>query len=171
MLSICQLQLERQRLGRGIVVRVVLVLADDHLGFVGLVVPPAVRALTGPDPHWPEGTRHVSELRLSLRVQPRGLLGGLRGTQTLHLDIVDYPGEWLLDLALIGQDYASWSAQAVADARKAHRLAIAAPWLEDLPQRDPAGPADELAEALARTPGAHVERVEDTWVVDLRGVG
>lgn len=33
------------------------------------------------------------------------------------------------------------------------------------------GPADELAEALARTPGAHVERVEDTWVVDLRGVG
>ena len=23
-------------------------------------------ALTGPDPHWPEGTRHVSQLRLSL---------------------------------------------------------------------------------------------------------
>jgi hypothetical protein len=33
------------------------------------------------------------------------------------------------------------------------------------------GPADALAAALARTPGAHAERVEDTWVVDLRGVG
>ncbi|KGJ18828.1 YcjX family protein, partial [Paracoccus sanguinis] len=54
--------------------------------------------LPGPAPPWPGAPRHVSELRLSLRVQPRGLLGGLRGTQTLHLDIVDYPGEWLLDL-------------------------------------------------------------------------
>ena len=25
-------------------------------------------ALTGPDPHWPEGTRHASALRLSLRL-------------------------------------------------------------------------------------------------------
>ena len=31
-------------------------------------------------------------------------------------------------------------------------------------------PADELAESLARTPGAHAELIEDTWVVDLRGV-
>jgi len=68
-------------------------------------------ALTGPDPHWPEGTRHVSQLRLSLRVRPRGLLGGLRGAQTLHLDIVDYPGEWLLDLRLMDKDFAAWSAE------------------------------------------------------------
>ncbi|MBV0891859.1 YcjX family protein [Paracoccus sp. Z118] len=68
-------------------------------------------ALTGPDPHWPEGTRHVSQLRLSLRVQPRGLMGGLRGTRTVHLDIVDYPGEWLLDLRLMDKDFAAWSAE------------------------------------------------------------
>ena len=71
-------------------------------------------ALTGPDPHWPEGTRHVSQLRLSFRVQPRGLFGGLRGTQTLHLDIVDYPGEWLLDLRLMETDFAAWSAEVLA---------------------------------------------------------
>ena len=58
-------------------------------------------ALTSPQPHWPEGTRRVSELRLSFRLAPTGLLGGLSGPRTLHLDIVDYPGEWLLDLALI----------------------------------------------------------------------
>ncbi|WP_299358083.1 YcjX family protein [uncultured Paracoccus sp.] len=68
-------------------------------------------ALTGPDPHWPEGTRHVSQLRLSLRVQPRGMFGGLRGIRTVHLDIVDYPGEWLLDLRLMDKSFAAWSAE------------------------------------------------------------
>ena len=66
-------------------------------------------ALTGEAPHWPESTRAVSELRLSLRVQPTGLLGGLSGPRTVHLDIVDYPGEWLLDLALLDKTYAQWS--------------------------------------------------------------
>ena len=67
-------------------------------------------ALTGPSPHWPDSTRAVSELRLSLKVRPAGLLAGLQGPRTLHLDIVDYPGEWLLDLALLDKTYAEWSA-------------------------------------------------------------
>ncbi|OED50610.1 hypothetical protein AB838_01490 [Rhodobacteraceae bacterium (ex Bugula neritina AB1)] len=66
-------------------------------------------ALTGPSPHWPDSTRAVSELRLSLKVRPAGLLAGLQGPRTLHLDIVDYPGEWLLDLALLDKSYAAWS--------------------------------------------------------------
>ena len=66
-------------------------------------------ALTGVAPHWPEGTRAVSELRLSFLVAPSGLLGGLRGLRTVHLDIVDYPGEWLLDLGLMDRDFANWS--------------------------------------------------------------
>ena len=68
-------------------------------------------ALTGPEPRWPEGTRAISELRLSFRLAPSGLLGGLRGPRTLHLDIVDYPGEWLLDLGLMRKSYAQWSAE------------------------------------------------------------
>ncbi|EEE36685.1 amino acid regulated cytosolic protein [Rhodobacteraceae bacterium KLH11] len=66
-------------------------------------------ALTGPTPHWPDSTRAVSELRLSFKVQPAGLLSGLQGPRTLHLDIVDYPGEWLLDLALLDKSYEDWS--------------------------------------------------------------
>jgi len=65
-------------------------------------------ALTGDAPHWPESTRAVSELRLSFRMKPAGWLGSLTGSQTLHLDIVDYPGEWLLDLALLDKSYADW---------------------------------------------------------------
>ena len=66
-------------------------------------------ALTAAAPHWPEGTRAISQLRLSLRVRPTGLLAGLSGPRIVHLDIVDYPGEWLLDLGLMGMDYDAWA--------------------------------------------------------------
>ena len=68
-------------------------------------------AMTGAEPYWPEGTTGVSELRLSFRTRSGGLIGGLRGPRVLHLDIVDYPGEWLLDLALLDVDFATWSKQ------------------------------------------------------------
>ena len=66
-------------------------------------------ALSGAQPIWPESTRNISELRLSFRVKPSGLLSGLTGTRTVHLDIVDYPGEWLLDLALLDKNFPGWS--------------------------------------------------------------
>ncbi|MFY0680624.1 MAG: YcjX family protein [Thalassovita sp.] len=75
-------------------------------------------ALTGPEPQWPDSTRTVSELRLSLRVQPSGMLAGLKGPRTVHLDIVDYPGEWLLDLSLLDKSYAAWSADMLARIEK-----------------------------------------------------
>ncbi len=71
-------------------------------------------ALTSQTPSWPDSTRAISELRVSLRVQPKGLLAGLQGPRTIHLDIVDYPGEWLLDLALLDISYSEWSAQVLA---------------------------------------------------------
>ncbi len=66
-------------------------------------------ALTGDTPRWPASTRAISELRLSFRIRPSGLFAGWRSTRTLHLDIVDYPGEWLLDLGLLDQSYDDWS--------------------------------------------------------------
>jgi hypothetical protein len=104
-------------------------------------------ALTSAHPHWPDSTRAISELRLSLRVQPSGLLGPLSGPRTLHVDIVDYPGEWLLDLALLDKSYASWSADTLA--RMATRDA-AAQYLAQAGGVQPGAPLDELqAQALA----------------------
>jgi predicted YcjX-like family ATPase len=96
--------------------------------------------LTGATPRWPEGTRTISELRLSLRVRPGGLLRGLKGPRTVHLDIVDYPGEWLLDLSLLERDFAAWSARTLA---RMERRAFAAPFLEALRTTDPAAAHDE----------------------------
>lgn len=104
-------------------------------------------ALTATDPHWPEGTRHISELRLSLRVQPSGLLSGLSGPRTIHLDIVDYPGEWLLDLGLLDTDFAAWSQAALT--RAANRPGGAA-YLAALEGIDPDATLDEpQAQSLA----------------------
>jgi uncharacterized protein len=71
---------------------------EDHLA-----------AMTGDDPRWPTSTRAISELRLSFRLAPYGLLAGFSGPRSLHVDIVDYPGEWLLDLALMAKSYTDWS--------------------------------------------------------------
>jgi hypothetical protein len=57
-----------------------------------------VAAMTAKDRHWPESTRRISQLRLTFEYQPRGLLARFLGRRRLHVDIVDYPGEWLLDL-------------------------------------------------------------------------
>ncbi|MDE3080408.1 MAG: YcjX family protein [Paracoccaceae bacterium] len=99
-------------------------------------------AMTGPSPHWPESTRAVSELRLSLKVQPGGLLGGLTGPRTVHLDIIDYPGEWLLDLGLMDKSYALWAAEVL---QRIEGRAEAAEYLTLLRGADPVARFDEAA--------------------------
>ncbi|MEM7598365.1 MAG: YcjX family protein [Pseudomonadota bacterium] len=104
-------------------------------------------ALTGPEPHWPESTRSVSELRLSMRVRPSGLLSGLSGPRTVHLDIVDYPGEWLLDLGLLDKSYADWS-EATLERMKTR--SSAKDYLAALGETDAAAKLDEpVAQRLA----------------------
>jgi uncharacterized protein len=121
-------------------------------------------ALTGPEPRWPEGTRAVSELRLSFRLAPSGLFGALTGPGRLHLDIVDYPGEWLLDLALMDRDYATWS-RATLD-----RLAArpqAQKFLAAAAATDPAAAFDETtAQALARAYTAGLTAARDAGWAD-----
>ena len=105
--------------------------------------------LTGPSPHWPDSTRAVSELRLSLRVRPSGLLGGLQGPRTVHLDIIDYPGEWLLDLGLLEKSFAEWSAETLD---RLEGRAQGAEYLSLVRETDGAGPRDEpVARRLAQS--------------------
>jgi predicted YcjX-like family ATPase len=107
-------------------------------------------SLTGEPPAWPDSTRQVSQLRLSLRFRPDGFLASLAGPSILHLDIVDYPGEWLLDLPLIDQSYEEWAKSALALADSRARRDAARGWRAALAAADPAAPHDEpAAEAIA----------------------
>jgi uncharacterized protein len=61
----------------------------------------------------------------------------------LNLDIVDYPGEWLLDLALLRKSYAEWSAEVIAGSRQFHRAGSAEAQHAKLASVDPAAPENE----------------------------
>lgn len=100
--------------------------------------------LTGSERTWPEGTRSISQLRLTIEYEPRGLIARNLHGGTLHLDIVDYPGEWLLDLPLMNLTYQQWSAATIASAEAGPKAAHAAEWLSHQATLNPDSPANEL---------------------------
>ncbi|WEK05526.1 MAG: YcjX family protein [Candidatus Devosia phytovorans] len=107
-------------------------------------------ALTGKTPTWPESTRRISQLRVVLKYQSKHWYSGMTGPSTLNLDIVDYPGEWLLDLPLLGLSFAEWSAEALDRADRPGSHQDAAPFLKLLETVDPLKDANDLdAERLA----------------------
>ncbi|GGX91548.1 hypothetical protein GCM10007160_18680 [Litchfieldella qijiaojingensis] len=128
--------------------------AQQDLGVPRFPYDQALAALDATPPRWPEPTRGISELRLSIRYRPAGRPLFRGDTATLTLDLFDYPGEWLLDLPLLGHDYLSWSlAQPLSSATDLNheRRALFADWLDGVESLDPAADADEeqLAEIAA----------------------
>ncbi len=108
----------------------------------------ALAAITGAEPRWPEPTATVSALRLSMKVRASGLIGGMRGERSVHLDIVDYPGEWILDLGLLDRSFEDWSAAVL---ERLGPRAEMAPFRAALAAADPAAKLSEAtASALAR---------------------
>lgn len=121
-------------------------------------------ALAGDHPEWPSSTRSVSELRLSFRVQPRGMLSALSGPRTVHLDIVDYPGEWLLDVGLMDLSYADWAEQTLS--RLPARPDSDA-YLNLLSRTDPNADFDEVtAKALATAFATHLVAARAAGMAD-----
>src|ERR1700750_601438 len=92
---------------------------------------------------WPNSTVDISELRLVIDYQRHN-----GADRSLTLDIVDYPGEWLLDLPLLSKTYEQWSAESLALSREGPRARLAAPWHAQLATLKAESPADEQA-ALA----------------------
>jgi hypothetical protein len=87
---------------------------------------------------WPNSTVDISELRLVIDYQRRN-----GADRTLTLDIVDYPGEWLLDLPLLDKSYEQWASESLALSREAPRAHLAAEWHQQLATLDPRGKEDE----------------------------
>jgi len=99
--------------------------------------------LYGSPPSWPTATRGVSEMRLAIRYRSaNSVLRHIKETSTLYLEIVDYPGEWLLDLPMLAQDYLSWSRQ-MTEMIQGTRVEWSAEWRSRCEKLDPFAPADE----------------------------
>ena len=103
-------------------------------------------ALAADSPAWPGRTQDVATISLRLTIARPSGLGRRIGPRTLRLDILDYPGEWLLDLPLLGQDFGTWSREALALLRDPARADLAAPFLTFLErQRGTARVEERLA--------------------------
>jgi predicted YcjX-like family ATPase len=87
---------------------------------------------------WPNSTVDISELRLVIDYQRQN-----GAERTLTLDIVDYPGEWLLDLPLLNKSYEQWSSESLALSRGNARAALASDWHAYLSGLNAQAPADE----------------------------
>lgn len=112
--------------------------------------------LSGDPPRWPQATERLSTLRLIVAYRSTSMvLKALQPLQHLTVDIIDYPGEWLLDLPLMGQDFATFSASALALAETPPRAELARPWRQRMAAADQAAQADDgaLAELAAAYTG------------------
>ena len=109
-----------------------------------------LKDLTGPERAWPQSTRLLSQLRITIEYQPRGFFARNIHGGKLHIDIIDYPGEWLLDLPLLKQSYEQWSQSAIAASNNSPRDKLAKDWrtfTNTLKPTDQANEADAVQAA------------------------
>ena len=98
---------------------------------------------------WPQSTKRISELRLTVEFARKA--GWRPGPAALTIDIVDYPGEWLLDLPLLTKTYTQWSAETLEASAVAARAPLAAEWRGFTAALDPASPeSEDVAREAAR---------------------
>jgi predicted YcjX-like family ATPase len=93
---------------------------------------------------WPNSTVDISELRLVIDYQRKN-----GADRTLTLDIVDYPGEWLLDLPLLNKSYEQWSAESLGLSQERPRARLAVQWHAHLATLNALEAEDEQAALTA----------------------
>lgn len=105
---------------------------------------------------WPAPTEGLSGVRVRLRLAPAARFDRrLLEPQTLHIDLIDYPGEWLLDLPLLSLDYDEWSVQMEELASSGKRTALAREWQAEARALEPESPEDPFA--LVRIGSAYMD--------------
>ena len=118
----------------------------DHAGHLA--------ALAADPPRWPRRTDSVSLLALDLEL-------GLP-TRRVRLELLDYPGEWLLDLPLLEQSFQNWSASVLARLRQPQWATITRDFLAFSTGLPAAAAMDEaLAEAGHRLYRTTLIRLRD----------
>ena len=85
---------------------------------------------------WPQSTSSISELRVTIAYESASTWNKTFGSGKLNIDIVDYPGEWLLDLPLLALDFSQWSAKAIAMSKLPNRKKLASKWHHALNEVD-----------------------------------
>ena len=88
-----------------------------------------LRGMTATVPSWPPRTEDLAQVSLALEIERPSSFGRKLGSRRVRLDVLDYPGEWLLDLPMLSQSYVEWSAQTLGLLRTMPRLGCSEPFL------------------------------------------
>ena len=107
-------------------------------------------SLVGRDARWPEPTEGISRLVLDLDCRSKGWI---KKSRRIQLELVDYPGEWLVDLPMLGQGYQEWSERMLTLARKGVRSAWSISYFNEL---DKIAAGQKFDEEI-------VSRLADAW--------
>jgi uncharacterized protein len=110
-------------------------------------------------PDFPPSTTGLSGFDAALRYRPQGLLGRqLVDTTTVEVEIIDYPGEWLLDLPMLDQSFEQWSAATLRLAESGRRASVSGDWRTISPD----APANEdILEAARLSYTAYLKACRD----------
>lgn len=101
-------------------------------------------ALRSNEPQWPEPTEQLTQSRLEVKYRSTGWLNSwVSPDQSFEIDVIDYPGEWLLDLPLLRQDFAEFSRDAMVLLNSGLRKPASKAWRSLLDH----GELDELLSA------------------------
>ena len=121
-------------------------------------------SLAADPPAWPERTDAASLLAMTTSVS-RGLLPA----RHVRLEFLDYPGEWLIDLPMLRQSFAAWSAATLRRLAAPELADAAAPFLafvQGVPARS--GGSEALAHAGARLYRALLGQLRDRGLAFLQ---
>ncbi|GAA2822178.1 hypothetical protein EDC40_105428 [Aminobacter aminovorans] len=111
---------------------------------------------------WPDSTRAISELRLTIEFESASGWNRMFSAGRLSVDLVDYPGEWLLDLPLLGKSYDDFSSEAFELARLPVRADLSEAWRELAATVKPEADADEMtARRLFESFAAYLKACKD----------
>jgi len=97
-----------------------------------------IESLASSPPKWPRPTSTLSGCIVEITYKRDSLFSGIIGKTTkLKIEIRDYPGEWLLDIPLLEQDYLSWCRESADILNQPQRKALMGSLFSDLQSISP----------------------------------
>jgi predicted YcjX-like family ATPase len=85
------------------------------------------------NPVWPKSTNTISKIELEIEIKRNS---DFFPNKILTLEIVDYPGEWLLDLPLASLSFEDWSINVLNDITSSIKTTYADNWQKELNKHD-----------------------------------
>ncbi|MHC5307354.1 YcjX family GTP-binding protein [Bartonella sp. LJL80] len=107
---------------------------------------------------WPDSTRSISQLRLKLDYTPRPSALQLLPRGKLNIDLIDYPGEWLLDLPLLNKSYREFCVEAIERASSPQHFSHSEDWRAEI----------QSINILSDASEGDIERLSDSFKHYLR---